>query len=143
MQLPKWLNGWEDGKNIFESSLIIDIPDVKVVKATIDNRLVFVAIAVPQEHNSFVSENNSKHECNIEWKIFYDTTALLTFTSQERINAFIAGAVAASSGNASVYNTTTKYISNGNRPAKGNAPVLLDYNIAKKIDDAKKKNNLI
>jgi hypothetical protein len=27
----------------------------------------------------------------------------------------------------------------GNRPSEGNAPLLLDYEIAKKIEDAKKK----
>jgi hypothetical protein len=139
MQLPKWLNGWERGKNLFESSLIVDIPDIKVVKATFNNRLVFVAIAEPKEYDAVVSEITAKDQCDLEWKIFYDTTALPNLTSQERISDFIAGATAASSGNTSVYNTNTKYISSGNRPAKGNSPVLLDYKIAKKIDDAKKK----
>ncbi len=139
MQLPKWLNDWGRGKNIFESSLIVDIPEIKVVTATLDNLLVFVAIATPREYASAVSEDRAKNQCDLEWKVFYDTTILHNFSSQEKVTAFIAGAVAASSGSTSIYSTNTKYISSGDRPAKGNAPVLLDYKIAKKIEDAKNK----
>ena len=141
MQLPKWLEGWEKKMNHFESSLIVDIPDIKVVKATLNNILVFIAIGTLQKHDSVVSEDTTKQQSDLEWKIFYDNATLPNFTSQERINDFMAGAVAASSGNTSVYNANTKYISSGNRPAKGNAPVLLDYSLAKKIENAKK--NLI
>jgi len=51
----------------------------------------------------------------------------------------MAGTVAVSSGTASVYDAGTVYIASGNRPSKGNAPVLLDYEMAKKIEEAKKK----
>ncbi len=49
----------------------------------------------------------------------------------------MAGMVAVVSGTPSVFNTSTVYIASGNRLAKGNAPHLLDYEIAKKIEEAK------
>jgi hypothetical protein len=57
----------------------------------------------------------------------------------DRAKNFMAGAVAVSSGTASGYNTSTAYIASGNRPSKGNAPHLLDYEMAKKIEEARKK----
>jgi hypothetical protein len=51
----------------------------------------------------------------------------------------MAGTVAVSSGTASVYDAGTVYIASGNRPSKGNTPILLDSEIAKKIEKAKKK----
>ena len=56
-----------------------------------------------------------------------------------KLRILMAGTVAVSSGSASVYNTGTVYIASGNRPSKGNAPVLLDYELAKKIEEAKKR----
>jgi len=145
MQRPKWLSGWGKGKNLFEGSLIIDIPDIKVVEANFDNKLVFFAVGTTQQYDLAVSgERNAEsigEECkrDIEWRIFYDPTALPDFIPLGKAKNFMAGAVAASSGSASVYNTSTVYIASGNRPSKGNAPLLLDYAIAKKIEEAKKK----
>jgi len=145
MQRPKWLSGLGKGKNLFEGSLIIDIPDIKVVEASFDNKLVFFAVGTAKQCDSVVSGERSAEpigeECKreIEWRIFYDPTALHDFISLDKAKDFIAGAVAVSSGSASVYNTSTIYIASGNRPSKGNAPLLLDYAIAKKIEEAKKK----
>jgi hypothetical protein len=75
----------------------------------------------------------------LEWKIFYDSTALPDFIPIDKAKDFMAGAVAVSSGSTSVYNTGTVYIASGNRPSKGNAPLLLDYEMAKKIEEARKK----
>jgi hypothetical protein len=51
----------------------------------------------------------------------------------------MAGAVAVSSGSGSVYNINTVYIASNGRSSKGNAPLLLDYEVAKKIERARKK----
>jgi hypothetical protein len=145
MQRPKWLRGWSKGKNPLEGSLIIDIPDVKVVEASFDDKLVLVAIGkllqservVSTEANATV--NDEKHGTDLEWRIFYDSTVFPGFMLNEKAMDFLRETVALLSGNASVYNTGTKYIDSGNSSSKGNAPLLLDYEIAKKIEKAKEK----
>ena len=140
MQRPKWLSGWGKGKNLFEGSLIIDIPEVKVVEAGFDKKLAFFALGTAPRSKAAVSEVRND-ECNsdLEWRIFYDPTALPNSIPVDKAKEFMAGAVAVSSGSASVYNTSTVYVASGDRPSKGNAPLLLDYDIAKKIEEAKKK----
>jgi len=145
MQRPKWLSGWGKGKNLFEGSLIIDVPDIKVVEASFNNKLVFFAVGTAQRRETVVSGEASvaaiRDKCgtDLEWRIFYDSTALPDFIPINKARDFMAGAVAVSSGSTSVYNTGTVYIASGNRPSKGNAPLLLDYEMAKKIEEAKKK----
>jgi hypothetical protein len=145
MQRPKWLSGWGRGKNLFEGSLIIDIPDIKVVEASFNNKLVLFAVGTLQRRETVVSGEGTvatteeKHKTDMEWKIFYDSTALPDFIPIDKAKDFMTGAVAVSSGSASVYNAGTVYIASGNRPSKGNAPLLLDYEMAKKIEEAKKK----
>jgi hypothetical protein len=145
MRRPKWLSGWGKGKNLFEGSLIIDIPDIKVVEARFDKKLVLFAVGTSQPRVTAVSGERSverigdKDRSDMKWKIFYDRSALPDFIPVDKAMDFMAGAVAVSSGSASVYDTGTVYIASGNRPSKGNAPLLLDYEMAKKIEEAKKK----
>ena len=145
MQRPKWLSGWGKGKNPFEGSLIIDIPDIKVVEASFNKKLVLFAVGTSKQSETAVSGegsaegNGAKYGTDLEWKIFYDPTALPNFIPIDKARNFMAGTVAVSSGSASVYNTGTVYIASGARPTKGNAPILLDYEIAKKIEEAKKE----
>jgi hypothetical protein len=149
MKRPKWLYGWGKGKNIFEGSLIVDIPEIKVVEASFNKSLVFFAVGTARKLETTVSnegnveENGSKSKTDLEWKIFYDPTALPNFIPIDKAKDLMAGTVAASSGSTSVYNTRTIYIASGNRPSKGNAPLLLDYEVAKKIKQAKQKMNLV
>jgi hypothetical protein len=75
----------------------------------------------------------------LEWKVFYDRSALPDFLPIDRAKNFMAGTVAVSSGSASVYDAGTVYIASGNGPAKGSAPLLLDYEMARKIEEAKRK----
>lgn len=145
MQRPKWLSGWGKGKNLFEGSLVIDIPDIKVVETRFDKKLVLFAVGTSQPRVTTVSAERSverigdKDRFDMKWKIFYDPTALPDFIPVDKAMDFMAGAVAVSSGSASVYNKGTVYIASGSRPSKGNAPLLLDYEMAKKIEEAKKK----
>jgi len=149
MRRPKWLSGWGKGKNLFEGSLIIDISDIKVVEASFNKKLVLFAVGTLPWRETVVSGEGSvapigeKYEIDgtdLEWRIFYDSTALPDFIPIDKAKDFMAGTVAVSSGTASVYDAGTVYIASGNRPAKGNAPVLLDYELAKKIEEARKKN---
>jgi hypothetical protein len=141
---PKWLSGWGKGKNLFEGSLIVDIPDIKVVEASFNDKLVFFAVGTLPRRETVVSSvgnaasSGEKYGTDLEWKIFYDSTALPDFIPIDKAKEFMAGIVAVSSGTTSVYNTNTVYIASGNRPSKGNAPYLLDYELAKKIEQAKK-----
>jgi hypothetical protein len=145
MRRPKWLSGWGKGKNPFEGSLIIDLPDIKVVEASFNTKLVLFAVGTLRRRETVVSgEGNAaateeKYEPNLAWKIFYDSTVLPDFIPIDKAKDFMAGTVAVSSGTASVYDASTIYIASGNRPSKGNAPVLLDYEMAKKIEEEKKK----
>jgi hypothetical protein len=145
MLRPKWLSGWGKGKNLFEGSLIIDIPDIKVVEASFNKKLVFFAIGTLPQRKTVVSGEESaaaiggKDGAFLEWRVFYDSTVLPDFISVDKAKNFMAGTVAVSSGTASVYGAGTVYIASGNRPSKGNAPHLLDYEMAKKIEEARKK----
>ncbi len=126
MQRPKWLSGWEKGKNPLETCLLIDTPDIKVVEASFNKKLLFFAVGTPQKNET-------------EWKIFYDSTALPQSMPIDKAKNLMAGIVSASAESASVYTAGTVYVASGNRPSKGNAPLLLDYEMAKKIEEAKKK----
>lgn len=145
MLRPKWLSGWGKGKNLFEGSLIVDIPDIKVVEASFNDKLVLFAVGTLPRRATVVSDEASaaaigeKNGTDLEWRIFYDSTVLANFMPIDRAKDFMAGAVAVSSGTASVYDVGTIYIASGNRPSKGNAPHLLDYELAKKIEEARKK----
>jgi hypothetical protein len=145
MQRPKWLSGWGKGKNLFEGSLIIDTPDIKVVEAHLDNRLVLVAVGTSQPRVTAesavrkVERIAAESRFDMEWKIFYDSTALTDFIPFNKAKDFMAGAVAVSSGSGSVYNINTVYIASNGRSSKGNSPLLLDYEVAKKIERARKK----
>jgi hypothetical protein len=145
MQRPKWLNGWGKGKNLFEGSLIIDIPDVKVVEASFNKKLVLFAVGTLPRRETVVLDEESaaaiedEQKTDLKWKIFYDSTALPDFIPIDRAKDFMAGMVAMSSGTASVYDVGTVYVASGNRLSKGNAPHLLDYELAKKIEEARKK----
>ena len=59
MQRPKWLSGWGKGKNLFEGSLIIDIPDIKVVEASFNKKLVLLAVGTSRKHETTLSDEAS------------------------------------------------------------------------------------
>jgi len=145
MRRPEWLSGWGKGKNLFEGSLIIDIPDIKVVEASLDKEPIFFAIGTIPRRETVVTGGGTaatvgeRRETDLEWKIFYDSTVIPDFIPIEKAKDFIAGTVAISAGSASIYDARTIYIASGSRPSKGNAPVLLDYEMAKKIEEAKKE----
>ena len=145
MRRPEWLSGWGKGKNLFEGSLIIDIPDIKVVEASFNEKLILLAVGTLPPRETVVSGEGSaaaigeKHGTDLKWRIFYDSTALPDLIPIDKAKDFMAGTVAVSSSTASVYDAGTVYIPSGNRPSKGNAPLLLDYEMAKKIEEARKK----
>jgi hypothetical protein len=145
MRRPKWLSGWGKGKNCFEGSLIIDAPDIKVVEASFNKNLAFIAIGTTKKRETafpgegVVEKYGTRKD--LEWKIFYDPTALPEFIPVDKAKDFMAGAVAVSSGSASAYDVGTAYVASGIRPSKGNAPLLLDYEMAKKIEEAKKRKD--
>ncbi len=145
MERPKWLSGWGRGKNLVQGSLIIDTPDIKVVEASFNERLAFLAVgSVPRPETLIHGKTNAetigaKPGTNLEWRIFYDSTTLPDFMSIDKTMDFMAGLVALSSGDVSVYDRETICIASGKRPSKGNTPQLLDYEMAKKIEEARKK----
>jgi hypothetical protein len=143
MKRPKWLSGWGKGENILESSLLIDAADMKVVQASYDNKPLFFAVGTPRETENFSALEDGETETdkarNLKWKIFYDTTILPQLMPPEKVKNLMLGIVSASAKTTSVYDTDTVYVASGERPSKGNAPLLIDYDIAAKIDEAKKK----
>lgn len=147
MQRPKWLNGVGTGKNHFEGSLIIDASDVKVVEASFDKELAFLAVGIVQKcHEVFPKDNdirdfsvNCRNSQDWEWKVFYDSSIFANLEGNEKNRYFMAGMVALLSGNLSVYDETTAFIAKGKRPSKGNSPILLDFELASRIEKAKGK----
>jgi hypothetical protein len=143
MQRPKWLSGWGKGNNLLEASIIIDIADIKVVEASFNSKLLLFAVGTTQKSQRTLSnegreeERESKSEPDLEWKVFYDSTVLPQLMPFDKATSLMAGIVALSSGKTSVYDKNTIYVPSGSRPSKGNTPVLLDYDIAKKIEEAK------
>src|SRR5512136_2392498 len=108
MQRPKWLSGWGKGKNPFEGSLIIDLPDIKVVEASFNKKLVLFGVGASKKRITAVSGEGSaegigaKYITDLEWKIFYDSTTLLNFMPIDKAKDLMAGTVALSSGSGSV-----------------------------------------
>jgi hypothetical protein len=76
MRCPKWLSGWAKGKNRFEGSLIIDIPDIKVVEASFNKKLVLFAVGTLPRREAVVSGEGSaaaieeKYGTRLEWRYF-------------------------------------------------------------------------
>ena len=144
MQRPKWLAGWGEGKNPLKACLLIDTPDIKVVEANLSREILFFAIGTHENAKSnaaIVPTNEAENGKDLKWKFFYDKTALPQLMPIQKAKNLMAGIVAATSGSTSVYDHDTLYIAGGKKPAKGNAPVLLDYEMAKKIEEAREKRS--
>ena len=143
MERPKWLSGWGKGKNLFEGSLIVDIPGFKVVEASFNKKIAFFALGTARElTKSVLDKENTKvlrSETDLKWKIFYDSTVFHSSIPVDKVKNLMAGVVAMSSESVSVYDMNTVYIASGGRLSKGNTPTLSDYELAKKIEEAKKK----
>ncbi len=144
MQRPKWLSDWGEGKNVLQACLLIDSSDIEVVEASFDKKLLLFAVGilrkdeatVPPTRDYRIDEDKSG---DLRWKIFYDSTVLPRSISLEKVKALMAGIVSVSAGSNSVYCLDTVFVASGNRPSRGNFPILVDYEIAKKIEDIKKK----
>ena len=147
MKRPKWLGVLGKSKNHFEGSLVVDASDVKVVEANFNKELAFLAIGTVQKCDSaFVNDNNSgnssvscKNSMGWEWKIFYDSSIFANLEGNDKNTYFMAGMVALLSGNLSVYDETTTFTAKGKKPSKGNSPILLDFELAGRIEKAKGK----
>ncbi len=137
MRRPKWLNEWGVGKNPIKGELTIDTPDIKVAEVSLNNNLVLVAIGARTRRETFIQEQ----EINLEWKLFYDSTVMPCAMSKEKLKDLLAGLVYALSRDSSIYDEETKYIAYGDRPMKGHAPVLVDYEMLKRIEAARNQKD--
>ena len=144
MQRPKWLTEWKTKKNLLEGYLTVDLSEIKVVEGTFDQKLFFISVGTMPKADAIYSEKKALKDAvkkDLEWKIFYDSTMLPTFLSIGKIKDLMNGLVAFSSDSPSVCGTTTSYIPVGNRPSKGNAPLLLNYDLVKIIHESKSQKN--
>ena len=144
MQRPKWLTEWKTKKNKFEGFLTVDLTEIKVVEGIFNQKLFFIALGLVTKAEAIYSEKMALKGAvkkDLEWKIFYDSTILPTFLSIEKIKDLMDGIVAFSSDSPSVCSNTTSYIPVGNRPSKGNAPLLLNYDLVKKIHESKSQKD--
>ncbi len=146
MLRPKWLSEWGKGKRILEASLTVDISDIKVVEASHNDNLFLVAIGTLPPRETTVSDEESaasteSNRTDLKWKIFYDSITFPDLMPLDKARNFMAGIVALSSGMISVYDAGTVYVASGRRLSKGNAPLLLDYEMAKKIEEARRKKS--
>ncbi len=146
MMRPKWLDGWGEGRNLLEARLLIDIPDIRVVESSYDRKLLFIGIGTVQKPESGPStQTDGKYDerksKDLEWRIFYDSTVIPQSMSMDCANNLMAGIISALAESESVFHPSTVYISSG-RSSKGNAPLLLDYEMAKKIEEAKTERRI-
>jgi hypothetical protein len=117
MRLPKWLKR-RKGKNPFEGSLIIDNPDIKVVEAKYDNKPVLLAVGTSKQRELKISGKGDaegiggkyQSQKDLEWQVLFNPKALPDFIPLEKAKELMAGTVAVSSADASVYSSNTKFI---------------------------------
>ncbi len=141
MKRPNWLDGWGEGKNLLEARLLIDIPGIRVVESSYNRKVLFIGIGTVQKPESGPStQTDGKYDErtpeDLEWRIFYDSTVIPQTMSMDCAKNLLAGVISALADSKSVFDPSTVYISSGGS-SKGNAPLLLDYEMAKKIEDAK------
>ena len=144
MQRPNWLSKWGIGQSLLDCSITIDLTEIKVIEGTYKQSLFFIAIGTLQEVKEYSDEGKPGQDTgdsnqNFKWKIFYDLSTLPTTLTPEKTKNMIADIIALVSENNSVYGIQTKYIASGVKRIKGNAPLLLDYELAKTIQNAKKQ----
>jgi len=144
MQRPNWLSGWGEGKNILEARLLIDTLDITVVEASFKKKPFFFAIGAAHENDTgassaTITKEDIESRTDLKWEIFYDPTILPQSVPFDMAKNLMANLVSLCTGNASVYKEGTVYIPSGDKPTKGNAPVLHDYEIARKIQEAKRR----
>ncbi len=144
MKQPKWLSEWGMSRSLLDCSISVDLTEIKVIEGTYKQSLFFIAIGtlpkVKEHSEEGKAEQNTKgSNLNFKWKIFYDLSTLPKTLTLERAKNMMADIIALVSENNSVYDIQTKYIASGVKPAKGNAPLLLDYELAKTIQNAKRQ----
>jgi hypothetical protein len=126
---------------------LIDIIDIMVVESSYNKKPFFFALGKSNKNETGISsaeigKDNLESRTDLEWEIFYDSTILPRSIPSDKAKDLMANLVSATTGNASVYKTGTVYIPSSGRPAKGNAPVLRDFQIARKLEEAKRRNIL-
>jgi hypothetical protein len=107
------------GKNPFEASMPVDNPDVKIVTASYKNKPFFIGIGLSKQREikgkgAVTIPKGAKAEYqsqkDLDWRLLYNPKVLPPgFTTFEKAKEFMASTVAATSGNAGVYQSETKY----------------------------------
>lgn len=107
------------GKNPFEASMHIDNPDVKVVTASYKGQPFFIGVGISKQREvkgsgkagfpeGFRGDYQSQKE--LDWRLLYNPNTLPPgFIPFEQTKALMAGTVAATSGNATVFSPSTEY----------------------------------
>jgi len=115
MRLPKWLKR----KKEFEAEMPVDNPDVKVVTTSYKGKPFFVGVGISKQREVKGSGQLSPTEGakaeyqsqkDLDWQLFYNLGALPSgFIPAEKVKDFMAGTVAVTSGNATVYSPQTEF----------------------------------
>jgi len=106
-------------KNPIEASMPIDKPEVKMVEASYNKNPFFIGIGLAKKRDvkgtgefgrkGIKGEYESQKD--LEWQILYNQNALPSgFMPEERLQNWIGGTVALTSGSIEVYNPDTKFI---------------------------------
>jgi len=106
-------------KNPFEASMPIDNPDVKVVTATFNEKPFFFGVGTSKQREVKGSgqagfkegvKGEYQSQKDLDWQLFYNLGALPSgFVPAEKLKDFMAGTVAVTAGNASVYSPQTTF----------------------------------
>ena len=105
-------------KNPIEASMPLDKPEVKMVEASYNETPFFIGIGLAKKRDvkgtGGVGTEGIKGEYesqkDLEWRILYNPNALPSgFMPEERIQNWIGGTVAITSGSIAVFNPQTRF----------------------------------
>lgn len=110
---------WLKRKKEFEAEMPVDNPDVKVVTTSYKGKPFFVGVGISKQREvkgsgQFSPTEGAKGEYqsqkDLDWQLFYNLGALPSgFIPAEKVKDFMAGTVAVTSGNATVYSPQTEF----------------------------------
>ena len=107
-------------KNPFEASLLIDNPDIKVVEARFDEKPFLIAVGKSEQRKKkvvgevrlpLVGKGEYQSQKDLKWQVMYNLNALPPgFIPEEKLQGWIGGTVALTSGSIAVFKPETKFI---------------------------------
>jgi hypothetical protein len=112
-------NPFKKKKNPFEASMPLDKPEVKVVEARYDKKPFLVAVGVAKQRDVKGTggvgtegvKGEYKSQKDFDWQVLYNLKVLPEgFIPEQKLKDWMAGTIAVTSGNPTVFSPDTKFI---------------------------------